>query len=271
MSEFVQHLEMDGDLAVTTWSDDAPIIGFQVDAFNWRLRRARQAKGWSRAELARQIGVSPSVVGDAEKLRRVSDAVRMKMSLAVGIPEDVLFPGELEKLPKDGPPQLELSMTREDVTSLVERDAHRDMIENAENKDLRSHLISAIGSLPERAKRVLELRTGIVDGKRRTLGEIAEIEGVTSMRMQQIEADALRKLRRSPAIRALRDFLPEYPFFTPAPKPDECQRQDKQGACYDRFELPGWMKLARAGDLRRPMFWCGVCWSKFLMARAEAV
>jgi transcriptional regulator with XRE-family HTH domain len=123
MSEFVQHLEMEGGLAVTTWNDDAPIIGFQVNAFNWRLRRAREAKGWSRAELARQIGLSPGVVGDAERLRPVSDASREKMALALGVPEDILFPGEIDKLPKDGPPQIEISLTREDVTSLAEPDA----------------------------------------------------------------------------------------------------------------------------------------------------
>jgi RNA polymerase sigma factor (sigma-70 family) len=270
MSEFVQHLEMEGGLAVTTWNDDAPIIGFQVNAFNWRLRRAREAKGWSRAELARQIGLSPGVVGDAERLRPVSDASREKMALALGVPEDILFPGEIDKLPKDGPPQIEISLTREDVTSLAEPDANLDMIECAERQELRSQLVSAVEQLPARERRVIEQRFGLIDGQPRTGSEIAEAEGVTPVRIHQIEQRALRLLRHPSRGRALRSYLPDWPNFGLNPKPGECQRQDQQGTCHDRFEMPGWMKTARAGDLKRPMFLCGPCWSKFLRARAEA-
>ena len=270
MSDFVQHIEMDDGLAVTTWNDDAPIIGFQVNAFNWRLRRAREAKGWSRAELARQIGITPNVVGDAERLRRVSDASREKMALALGVPEDVLFPGEVDALPKDGPPQIELSLTREDVTSLAEPDAYVEMIEGAEREALRSQLFSALDTLTPRQRRVLSMRFGLDDGAPRSIEETCQQFGVSRERIRQIEAKALRKLRHPSRTRPLRSYLPEYPHFEPQPQAGECQRQDEQGTCHDRFEMPGWMKEARAGDLKRPMFLCGPCWSKFLLARAEA-
>lgn len=270
MSEFVRHLEMEDGLAVTTWNDDAPIIGFQINAFNWRLRRAREAKGWSRAELARQIGVSPGVVGDAEQLRAVSDASREKMALALGVPEDVLFPGEVDALPKDGPPQIEISLMREDATSLAEPDAYVDMIEGAEREALGADLNAALATLTPREQRVLQMRFGLADGVKQTARKVGEQFGVTAMRIIQIEAAALRKLRHPSRARALRTYTPEYPHVAPRPKPDECQRQDEQGTCHDRFEMPGWMKTARAGDLKRPMFLCGPCWSKFLLARAEA-
>lgn len=271
MRDFVQHVEMDGGLAVTTWRDDVPIIGFQVDAFNWRLRRAREAKGWSRAELARQIGMAPNVVGDAEKLRRVSENAREKMALALGVPEDVLFPGEIDALPKDGPPQIELSLTREDVQSLTEPDAYGEMIEGAEREALRSQVVDTLETLPPRARRVLEFLVGLRDGQPRTLDEVGEQFGVTPERVRQIEGAALRKLRHPSRSRALRDYLPEYgTSYRRKPDPKHCQQRDAQHdrACEDYFPPPAWMRVAPVGELRKLGLWCDVCWSMFVQRRA---
>jgi RNA polymerase sigma factor (sigma-70 family) len=201
-------IELDGGGAVTVWSDDAPIIGFQVEPFNWRLRRAREAKGWSRAELARQIGMNPTVVGAAERLRRVSENARWKMALALGVPEDVLFPDEIDALPKDGPPQIELSMTREDIRSVEAPDPHAQMIEGAERRALVERIGEALGTLAPRAKRVIELRFGL-DGKGpRSLEEVGHEFGVSHERIRQLESEALRKLRHPSRAKPLRPFLP---------------------------------------------------------------
>jgi RNA polymerase primary sigma factor len=53
---------------------------------------------------------------------------------------------------------------------------------------------------------VLQLRFGIGDRAERTLEEIASMR-VTRERIRQIEAAALRKLRRGQRARALRTFI----------------------------------------------------------------
>ena len=65
MSDQSQPERPGAEMVVFDVVENQPVLGFQVEAFNWRLRRARQARGWTRAELARQIGVTPGIVGDA--------------------------------------------------------------------------------------------------------------------------------------------------------------------------------------------------------------
>lgn len=256
---------MDDGLAVTTWNDQAPVIGFQVKAFNWRLRRAREAKGWSRAELARQAGVSGTTVGDAEMLQRISPVSRWKIALTLGVPEDVLFPGEIDALPAAGPPTIEFSMTREDIQS----------VDTTEHAELRSDLVEQLDTLPPRIRSVIMWRFGLVDGQARTLEETAEQFGVTRERIRQIESRGLRLLRHSKRSRPLRAYLhpPSVPYQTrPTPKPDECQYwpdRANEEPCWWAFRLPGWMHEREPRELRRPSFWCAVCWDRYLDARAR--
>jgi RNA polymerase primary sigma factor len=72
---------------------------------------------------------------------------------------------------------------------------------------LKKEIRSILGSLPERERRVLEMRFGIVDGQGRTLEEVAQALGVTRERIRQIESKALRKLRHPIRSRRLRDYL----------------------------------------------------------------
>jgi len=51
-----------------------------------------------------------------------------------------------------------------------------------------------------REKRVLQLRFGLEDGQCRTLEQVGKEFGVTRERIRQIEAKALRKLRRQTRI-----------------------------------------------------------------------
>ena len=66
---------------------------------------------------------------------------------------------------------------------------------------------SALTSLSDRVREVLELRFGLKDGKDHTLEEVSRFFEVTRERIRQIEAKALRKLRHPSRSRQLRDYL----------------------------------------------------------------
>jgi RNA polymerase primary sigma factor len=72
---------------------------------------------------------------------------------------------------------------------------------------LREQVQSALTSLSEREREVLELRFGLKDGKDHTLEEVSRYFNVTRERIRQIEAKALRKLRHPSRSRQLRDYL----------------------------------------------------------------
>jgi len=65
----------------------------------------------------------------------------------------------------------------------------------------------ALAELPERERRVLELRFGIEDDQPKTLREIGDIMELSRERVRQIEGRALNKLRRSHKTRALAGYL----------------------------------------------------------------
>lgn len=72
---------------------------------------------------------------------------------------------------------------------------------------LKEELGQAMDSLIDREKRILELRFGLEDGSPKTLEEVGSIFKVTRERIRQIEAKALKKLRRPSRSRRLQTFL----------------------------------------------------------------
>lgn len=185
---------------------DPPSIGVEVRLFNWPLRKARTARGWTRRDLALASGLSQGQVGDAEALEPVSAYVREKIALALGAPEDDLFPGATE--PAANPIDVPL------VAGCVD-DVHRD--DPAIDPGLlRADLAAALGGLYERQRQVLALRYGLDGDAPMTLDEVgAALGGIGRERVRQIEAEALRMLRRG-AGRQLRPWIGEEP---PAPPP----------------------------------------------------
>ena len=88
----------------------------------------------------------------------------------------------------------------EDQDSLAPVDA-------AAKSILKEQLQTALNVLTPREREVLEMRYGLNDGKDHTLEEVGRHFNVTRERIRQIEAKALRKLRRPSRTQSLRDFL----------------------------------------------------------------
>jgi RNA polymerase sigma factor (sigma-70 family) len=79
--------------------------------------------------------------------------------------------------------------------------------ESATHMLLRERLSEALTRLPERERRIIQLRYGLEDGRSRTLEEVGREFGITRERTRQIEGEALRKLRHPGVARGLRSFL----------------------------------------------------------------
>ena len=84
---------------------------------------------------------------------------------------------------------------------------------------LKDKLSDVLETLTERERKVLELRFGLGDGYSRTLEEVGKQFKVTSERIRQIEAKALRKMRHPTRIRQLQGFLETEEVEAPAPAP----------------------------------------------------
>ncbi len=88
----------------------------------------------------------------------------------------------------DDDDSVSLSEVISDVTAETpEEEAHQDI--------MRQDLMNLLKELPQRERRVLELRFGLLDGVQRTLEEVGREFNVTRERIRQIEAKALNHLR----------------------------------------------------------------------------
>jgi RNA polymerase primary sigma factor len=130
-------------------------------------------------ELSEELGIS---VDDVRVLTRAS-----RSSLSLNEPVDSEGDSELgDLLEQTGLPDTDELLLRESFSRAL-RDA--------------------LAELPERERRVLELRFGLIDDQPKTLREIGEVMGLSRERVRQIESRALNKLRRSHKKHSLQGFL----------------------------------------------------------------
>jgi RNA polymerase primary sigma factor len=144
-------------------------------------------------ELATSLGREPALAEVAEYLElpvtRVEETLRaakLPISLATPVGED----GETS------------------VGDLVPDEEAIDLQTAAEKSDLAYRLDAALGeALTDRERAVLRLRFGLGGGEAQALGEIGQELGISRERVRQIEAEALRKLRRTDLRARLMEYL----------------------------------------------------------------
>jgi RNA polymerase primary sigma factor len=133
-----------------------------------RTLTAQLGRDPSPEELARHTRIP------AKKIRFVLDAARQPTSLEAPIGENTAL-GEVLADPTAPSP----------VSDLLA-------------EDLSTQVGHALARLNPREREIVRLRFGIGDGETQTLEEVGQRLGLTRERIRQLEAQALRKLRRSP-------------------------------------------------------------------------
>ena len=116
---------------------------------------------------------------------------------------------EVLKISRD-PVSLDTPIGEEDDSHLgdfIEDDSALSPADSAAFSMLREELSTALESLTDRERQVVQLRFGLIDGRARTLEEVGKEFNVTRERIRQIEAKALRKLRHPSRSKRLREFL----------------------------------------------------------------
>jgi RNA polymerase primary sigma factor len=151
----------------------------------YRLERIRSA-------LNDKFGRSPTEQELSEELGITVDDVRVlvqasQTSLSLNDPVDDEGDSELGDLLEQA------------VLPDTDERLHRDAFMRA--------LADALAELPDRERRVLELRFGLDDDQPKTLREIGDAMELSRERVRQIESRALNKLRRSHKTRSLAGFL----------------------------------------------------------------
>lgn len=178
-------------------------VGVQMKAFNWPLRRAREAKGMSVRAVADAARVSYHTMLDYENLKRwPTEDHLLAIAIALETPEDDLFPEDLQRVTGLGPTRIEFSTTPERLATLAGGVQDVASLDMEFGEDMRRAIAAA--KLTTRERTILAMRFV----RNLTYDEAGAEFGVTRERMRQIEAKALRKLRLTRANQHLIDYVP---------------------------------------------------------------
>ena len=149
--------------------------------------------GYVERQLVQRLGREPRPDEIAEELEMTAEQVREILRMAQ-LPVSLEKPiGEAEHARVVGDfVEDELAESPLDVTAVSLR---------------REYIDCALAALPERERRVIELRFGLHGGQPRTLAEVGRTLGVTRERIRQIENDTLKTLASLPEAQRLNDCV----------------------------------------------------------------
>jgi RNA polymerase primary sigma factor len=143
-------------------------------------------------QLVQQLGREPRPDEIAEELELTTEQVREILRMAQ-------FPVSLEK------PIGEKEDAR--LADLVEDELAESPLDVTAVSLRREGIDDALAALPERQRRVIELRFGLHGGQPRTLDEVGRTLGVTRERIRQIEDNTLKTLASLPEAQRLNDCV----------------------------------------------------------------
>jgi RNA polymerase primary sigma factor len=156
-------------------------VGETINRVIRTSNRIQQTTG--REPTPEEIAIELSI--PIEKVRRVLEAARQTISLEtpVGTEGDSV------------------------LSDFIEDGQAPTPLEGAAQHILREQIEVVLNKLPERERKIIQLRYGLYDGRYRTLEEVGHEFGITRERIRQIEARVLRKLRHPHYGCGLRAYL----------------------------------------------------------------
>ena len=152
-------------------------MGDQLNKLSRVTQRLREGLGRQpeEEEVAEEMGLK---ITDVEDLRRLS---RDAVSLETPIGEE----GETE------------------LGHLIADESAESPVAAAARADVKLQVEAALDGLDARARRVVQLRFGLVDGHQRTLDEVARRLGTNREAVRTLEREAMQRLRHADALKGL--------------------------------------------------------------------
>lgn len=188
-------------------AEPSGFLGIEHRPFNYPLREARLARGWTRRRLADEAHLSPQAVGRYESLKGWPPAeIAQRLADALGDAVEALFPPEAELALRGHRARTVVSVLPVECLSLDAPELLRLEAETDTSLGLREAMREALSTLSERDRRVIQAHYGL-DGPPRTYEQIARELGVTRGRVRQIEDRGLNKLRRPSRAERLEEFV----------------------------------------------------------------
>ena len=129
-------------------------------------------------EIAQRVGLS------ARKVETILQAAQSPLSLQAPIGQD----------------------GRSELGNILQDTEAVSPLEEISRQMLHEGMVTALQGLPEKSRRILELRYGLYDGTPKTLQEVGEILSLSRQRVLQIEEKTLRKLRFQPQVYQMKEW-----------------------------------------------------------------
>ena len=169
--------------------------GHMIETISELLRVThRLAQEYGREPTAEEISQRMGL--PLERIREIVTVEQLPVSLESHIDEN-----EDNLLDEEGNRSFDKS-----IIDMIDKNA-LSMTDAVAEKFLKEQIEEVLDTLTFRERRVIELRFGLVGGRKLTLEEVGKEFGVTRERIRQIEDKALRRLRHPSRSRKLKDYL----------------------------------------------------------------